>query len=129
VQLSVNIDVDNLDRAVAFYQAALGLRPGKRFFENSVAEMLDGPVPIYLLAKEPGSSASPEMELPRDYRRHWTPVHLDFETDDVEAAVAKAVAAGAKLEGGIQSFPGGRFATLSDPFGHGFCLVQPGAKT
>ncbi len=126
MQLSINIDVDNLDRAVAFYQAALALRPGKRFFENSVAEMLDGPVPIYLLVKEAGSSASVEAELPRDYRRHWTPVHLDFETADVDTAVAKAVAAGAKLEGGIQSFPGGRFATLSDPFGNGFCLVQPG---
>lgn len=126
MQLSINIDVDNLDRAVAFYQAALGLRPGKRFFENSVAEMLDGPVPVYLLARAPGSSASTEVDLPRDYRRHWTPVHLDFETADVDAAVAKAVAAGAKLEGGIQAFPGGRFATLSDPFGNGFCLVQPG---
>ena len=60
----------------------------------------------------------------RDYRRHWTPVHLDFVVDDVSAAVARAVAAGAKLEGGIQSFGWGRQATLGDPFGHGFCLLQ-----
>jgi predicted enzyme related to lactoylglutathione lyase len=44
--------------------------------------------------------------------------------DDVSAAVQRAVAAGAKLESNIQSFAWGRLAVLSDPFGHGFCLLQ-----
>ena len=26
--------------------------------------------------------------------------------------------------GDVQTFPWGRMATLSDPFGHGFCLIQ-----
>lgn len=51
-------------------------------------------------------------------------MHLDFEVEDVSAAAARAVAAGAKLEGEIQSFSWGRQATLSDPFGHGFCVLQ-----
>ncbi len=39
-------------------------------------------------------------------------------------ATRNAVAAGATLEGEISSFAWGRQATLSDPFGHGFCLLQ-----
>ena len=49
---------------------------------------------------------------------------MDFVVADVEAATEKAIAAGAKLEGPVQSFVWGRQACLSDPFGHGFCLLQ-----
>jgi len=42
----------------------------------------------------------------------------------VVAAVQRAAAAGAKLEGEIQTYSWGRQATLSDPFGHGFCVLQ-----
>lgn len=125
MQLLINIDVDDLDRAIAFFQGALGLRLGRRLFGGSVAEMLGGSSPIHLLAKPPGSSAtSSHAALPRNYRRHWTPVHLDFEVDDVAATVCTALSAGAKLEGDIQSFKWGRLATMSDPFGHGFCVLQ-----
>lgn len=51
-------------------------------------------------------------------------MHLDFVVDDVEIAIRRAVNAGAALEDEIQSFNWGRIATLSDPFGHGFCLLQ-----
>ena len=77
-----------------------------------------------LLEKEAGSSATPVTSLPRDYRRHWTPVHLDLVVPDVEAATRKAIAAGATLEGPIQSHAWGRLVSFSDPFGHGFCLLQ-----
>jgi catechol 2,3-dioxygenase-like lactoylglutathione lyase family enzyme len=42
LQLVVNIDADDLEKAVEFYTAAVGLRPGRRLFEGSVAEMLGG---------------------------------------------------------------------------------------
>jgi len=124
VRLLVNIDVDDLERAIQFYTTALGLRLARRLFDGSVAEMLGAASPIYLMAKPAGTRASPGSSLVRDYRRHWTPVHLDFAVDDLPAAVARAVAAGAKLDGEIQSFGWGRQATLSDPFGHGFCVLQ-----
>jgi predicted enzyme related to lactoylglutathione lyase len=120
----VNIDVDDLARGIAFYEAAFGLRLGRRLFDGSVAEMLGAPVPIYLLEKSPRSDAIPGGSAVRDYRRHWTPVHIDFTVEDIDAAVAKAVRAGAKLERGIEGFAWGRLATLGDPFGHGFCLLQ-----
>jgi len=51
-------------------------------------------------------------------------VHLDFVVADVEAAAARAVAAGATLERPIQDAPWGRMANLADPFGHGLCLLE-----
>ena len=43
---------------------------------------------------------------------------------DVEAAVERAVAAGARREGEIASQVWGRMALMSDPFGNGFCLIE-----
>ena len=128
MQLLVNVDVDDLERAIEFYTAALDLRVGRRLFDGSVAEMLGASSTIYLLAKPAGSATSFRAASVRDYSRHWTPVHLDFGVSDIAAAVGRAVAAGAKLEGDIQTFSWGRQATLSDPFGHGFCLIQFGSR-
>jgi predicted enzyme related to lactoylglutathione lyase len=124
VKLLVNIDVDDLEKAITFYRSAFDLRLGRRLFGGTVVEMLGASSNVYLLTKPSASSASPHVSLPRDYRRHWTPVHLDFEVEDVDAAVRRALAAGAKLEGKVQTFPWGRIAKMSDPFGHGFCILQ-----
>ena len=61
---------------------------------------------------------------PRSYRRHWTPVHLDFVVTDLDAAVERAVAAGAVLEAPTVGRTWGRIAMFADPFGHGFCLLE-----
>ena len=122
--LLVNLDVADLERAVEFYRRGLDLRPGRRLFDGSVAEMLGASVPIYLIEYSAGSATSIGSPAARDYGRHWTPVHLDFVVDDVERAVRRACQAGALLEGEIQTHTWGRIATLSDPFGHGFCLLQ-----
>lgn len=122
--LRVCIDVDDLDRGLAFYTRGLGLSPGRRK-GHEWAELLGGPCPIDLLAKPPGTAALPRgTRALRDYERHWTPVHLDFVVDDVDAAVARAVEAGAMLERGVDVKAWGRSAILADPFGHGFCLIQ-----
>lgn len=120
----INIDVPDLEAAIAFYQSATELRLGRMLFDGTVAELTGAPVRIQLLQKDAGSAPVPCESLVRDYRRHWTPVHLDFAVAELDLAVEKAVAAGAKLEGPVQSFVWGRQACLSDPFGHGFCLLQ-----
>jgi len=51
-------------------------------------------------------------------------VHLDFVVEEIECAVARARAAGAKLEGDIETHVWGRIARMSDLFGHGFCLLE-----
>lgn len=124
--LLVNIDVEDLGRAQAFYCAAFGLRAGRRF--DGAVELIGSDVPLYLLAKPAGSESAPPPALPRDYGRHWTPVHLDFVVDDLEAALACARAAGARLEKAITSHAWGRIALLADPFGNGFCLVEFSAR-
>jgi predicted enzyme related to lactoylglutathione lyase len=122
-QFLVNIDVDDLERAIEFYEAAFALRVGRRFGGDGV-ELLGGPAAIYLLRKPSGTEAVAATEQRRNYGRHWTPVHLDFVVDDLDAAVARATAAGARLEAPVKPGTWGDLALMSDPFGHGFCLIQ-----
>lgn len=122
-ELLVNVDVDDLDRAVRFYTGALGLRTGRRFGDGGV-ELLGAGAPIYLLAAARGSAPFDGAATTRSYERHWTPVHVDFAVDDLDAAVEQAVGAGAALEQPISQRAWGRIAVLADPFGHGFCLLQ-----
>lgn len=128
MEMLVNIDVDDLKKAVAFYRDALGLQTERWLFDGSVVEMTGASSKIHLLAKAPGSAALSQAVIYRSYRRHWTPVHLDFIVNDIEAAVRRATAAGAISEGETQSFEWGSMANLSDPFGHGFCLLQFGSN-
>lgn len=123
IELLVNIDVDDLEKAVHFYTAALGLIVGRRFGEGAV-EMLGGSLPIYLLKKPGGSRPFADAPSVRDYRRHWTPVHIDLVVQDLEAALRRAEAAGGRVERGIEQHAWGRIAVLADPFGHGFCILQ-----
>jgi predicted enzyme related to lactoylglutathione lyase len=120
--LLVNIDVDDIDKAIAFYRDGLGLAVGRRF-GTDFAEMLGATSPIYLLAK-PAGSAPFKGGAARDYGRHWTPVHLDFPVTDIKAAVARARDAGAQIEADIRTAKWGHMALLSDPFGNGFCLLE-----
>jgi len=123
LDLRVCIDVDDLERGIAFYTRALGLTVGRRAGAEWV-ELLGARAPVDLLAKAAGTRASPSAEAARDYRRHWTPVHLDLVVTDLDAALRRALEAGAKLERDVQSAPWGRMANLADPFGHGLCLLE-----
>ena len=122
MNLLVNIDVDDLHQATAFYCDGLGLKVGRHF--GDWLELIGGSSPIYLLPKKAGSPISPAAGGTRDYARHWTPVHLDFVVDDIEAAIARAKAAGATVEQDARDHAYGRLALLADPFGNGFCLLQ-----
>lgn len=121
-QLLINIDVDDLERAVDFYTRAFALTPGRRFGDAAV-ELLGAGAAIYLLHKPAGSLPFADGP-PRTYARHWTPVHLDLVCDDVDAALARALAAGAVLEAPLREAAWGRIVMLADPFGHGVCLLE-----
>jgi catechol 2,3-dioxygenase-like lactoylglutathione lyase family enzyme len=124
--LLVNIDVPDIAAGVAFYTSALPLRVGRRL-GASVVELLGMAAPIYLLEKPAGSTAAPGAG-PRDYARHWTPVHLDVAVDDLDAAVRCAEAAGARRERDVETHAWGSIAYLADPFGHGICLIRFSAR-
>ncbi len=124
MNLLVNIDVPDLEAGIAFYASAFGLEVGRRFGDAGV-ELTGGTSPIYLLRKDAGTSPGPALtRVRRTYDRHWTPVHLDVEVDDVARAVERAERAGAHLEAPIATQPWGKLALMADPFGHGFCLIQ-----
>jgi predicted enzyme related to lactoylglutathione lyase len=122
-QLRICIDVSDLEKGMAFYRDAFGLTPGRRLGQLWV-EMLGAPVSIDLLAEPAGTPPIPHPETVRDYRRHWTPVHLDWPVPDLDAAVRRAVAAGATIDREARDKKWGRLAVLADPFGNGFCLLE-----
>ena len=119
----INIDVNDLEKGVAFYAAAVGLTPVRRLGDVAV-ELSGAQAPVFLLRKAPATPAFTGGAIVRDYARHWTPVHLDFLVEDLELALARAVNAGARAESAIEAYAWGRMALLADPFGNGFCLIQ-----
>jgi lactoylglutathione lyase len=125
--LLLNIDVPDIEAGTAFYTAALGLDVGRRFGSDFV-ELLGCPAPIYLLRKDAGTPTGPAGGDVRRYQRHWSPIHPDFVVDDIDAAIVRALAAGAVQEGETCDAPYGRLAMFADPFGHGFCLIEFNAE-
>jgi hypothetical protein len=99
-----------------------------RRFGDTDAELSGGSCPLDLLQKPTGSAPYPDATSARSYGRHWTPVHLDVVVTDLDEAVKRAVNAGARLDRDLQEAPWGRMANLSDPFGHGLCLLEMRGK-
>lgn len=123
MRVLINIDVPELEAAIAFYQSAIGLKLN-RIIDGDVAELVGAFSMVYLLKKDAGSAVSSVTSTTREYHRHWTPVHLDFVVDDLEAAAKRATLAGAKQESECVEWLGSKCITFSDPFGHGFCLIE-----
>ncbi len=125
--VSVSLDVPNLAEGVAFYCAAFGFT--KKSQPVPGVAVLDGlNLELCLLEKPAGSVPSPETSDRRKYQRHWTPVHLDFQVDDLQSALQRVEAAGAKREQVFEHVEHGSAAFCTDPFGHGFCLLARPAK-
>lgn len=124
----VNIDVPELAPAIAFYCEALGLKLS-RILDVDVAELSGASSSIFLLATVAGSAPAGSVADKRRYSRHWTPVHIDFVVDDIEASAHRAINAGARQESECIEWRGSRCITFSDPFGHGFCLIAFAGET
>jgi catechol 2,3-dioxygenase-like lactoylglutathione lyase family enzyme len=112
------IDVDNAELAVRFYRDGLGLTllaSGPGWAKMALGDQ------IFIL----GIPWSKEGPVPHDYQRHWTPLHLDFVVDDFDAAVERALRAGATLDRPVlRRADRGDMANMSDPSGNGFDLIQ-----
>jgi predicted enzyme related to lactoylglutathione lyase len=123
ISVSVSVDVPNLAEGIRFYSEAFGFSkiaepvPG-------VAVLRVGAAEICLLEKAAGSSPSSDTKETRHYQRHWTPLHLDLHVDNLKTALATALNAGAKQEQLFENPEHGSAAFCSDPFGHGFCLIE-----
>jgi predicted enzyme related to lactoylglutathione lyase len=122
VNYSVSIDVPDIEAGLRFYRDALGWREIARPIPTYVI-LASGDARIGIIEKASGTRPAKGSDDTRRYDRHWTPVHIDFEVDDFEGALARTLDAGAICE---QKFtvPGRPpIAFCSDPFGHGFCIV------
>ena len=126
MRIGVTIDVPDLDRGVAFYGGAFGLAETSRPLPSLAVLSGEGGATLLLFEKPAGSLPFPGAEAPRDYGRHWTPVHVDFHVPDPEATRDRALALGATLEAWHErpGRPGAAF--MADPFGHGFCVIGGG---
>ena len=124
MDIRICIDVDDLERGIGFYTAGFGFRLGRRL-GSDWAELLGQHTTIDLLQNPSGSAPLGEgRPARRDYARHWTPIHLDFAVDDVDAAIARLLPLGAQLEAPVHERRWGRMASMADPFGHGFDLLE-----
>ena len=123
-RLIVNIDVPDLTAAQRFYRQGLGLTLSRLLFDGTVVELTAGSLQVYLIEQSADSIAVAGTALRRSYQPHWTPVHLDVIVDDIDAAVSRALSAGATRQGEIQHHRWGKLAPLRDPFGHGICLIE-----
>jgi predicted enzyme related to lactoylglutathione lyase len=124
LRLLVNIDVPDLDRGVGFYRDGLGFVLRRWLFGHTVAELTCASVCCFLIEKRPGTHPVSGHDATRHYAPHWTPLHLDLVVPDVDLALTRAIAAGARIESPAADAAFGRIATLRDPFGHGFCLIE-----
>lgn len=123
MRVLINIDVPDIGEAVSFYQAALGLTL-ERVVDEDVAELTGASCALFLLRKPAGSATNPVATATRHYTRHWTPVHMDFVVESIEDAGRRAIVAGAKQESECIEWRGSKCISFSDPFGHGFCLIE-----
>ena len=121
--MSVSIDVPKLADGVRFYTEAFGFSKIAEPVQG-VAVLRAGDHQLCLLEKADGTRPASGTQDQRHYHRHWTPVHLDFHVDDLDQALKQAIAAGAKQEQRHDHPEHGSAAFCSDPFGHGFCLIQ-----
>jgi PhnB protein len=103
--------------AIAFYEKAFGARlrlkldaPGGKIAHAE----LDIGDSLIMLADE-----HPEIGALAPLRFGGSPVGLHLYSEDVDAVVTRAVAAGAKLLQPVENkFYGDRMGTIEDPFGH-----------
>jgi predicted enzyme related to lactoylglutathione lyase len=122
VKYSVSIDVPKLEDGLSFYRDALGLIEIARPIAT-YAILKCGDAQIGIMEKTAGTKPAQGSEDLRRYERHWTPVHIDFHVDDLDAVLARAVKAGAKCEHKFEMPGRPPIAFCSDPFGNGFCIV------
>ena len=122
VNISVSIDVSDLKKAEAFYIEALGCKKVRNQDPDMVVLSVEN-TDLYLQEKEPGTKPLASGSVVRDYKRHWTPVHLDFICDNVDEHVSKILSLGGMHEGGA-SGDWGSIAYCADPFGNGFCVIN-----
>jgi predicted enzyme related to lactoylglutathione lyase len=102
----IDCNTPDLDAAAKFWSQALGYPLGKFEGDHDIYRHLEtGPT-------------GPHVEVQKV--EHPSRVHLDIETDDIEAEATRLEGLGAKK---VQRFP--RWWVMEAPTGQRFCIVNP----
>ena len=108
------IDVSDLDDGVSFWSAALGAT------EEPLSEQSSH---VYRRLRLPDSNIRILIQRTSDKKVSKERMHLDIETDDLEAEVRRLEALGA-TRWSLQQERGFRFWVLQDPWKNEFCILQ-----
>lgn len=109
------IDVSDLDQGVSFWSAALNAA------EEPVSENSRH---IYRRLRLPDSEIRILLQKTSDEKASKERMHLDLETDDIEAEVARLEALGA-TRWDHQQERGYDYWVLRDPWSNEFCVLFP----
>ena len=129
--VSPYLTVANATEAAAFYTRAFGAHEimrmpaedGKRLLHVSMT--INGG--LLMMSDDFPEHNGGVPGTPQEGRR--SPVTIHLEVEDVDAAMAKAAEAGAKVTMPAQDmFWGQRYGRLVDPFGHQWAMTGPLAK-
>ena len=103
----IDCQTDDLDRASGFWSAALGFprKPSGEEAGTTYRQLMTGPEGLHIEVQQVG---------------HASRLHLDIETDDVEAEVRRLEALGAKRVEHIHTW-----WVMEAPTGQRFCVVRP----
>jgi len=104
--LIIDCRTDDLDAAARFWAAAIGRTAETDADPADAYRLLDGP--------------ADEMKILVQAVDHESRVHLDIETDDVEAEVRRLEALGATRVRQVHTW-----WVMQAPTGHRFCVVRP----
>jgi len=102
----IDCQTDDLPAAAAFWSAALGIRPRTAATaEDSAYVELD--------------TSPDELHIEVQKVPHPSRVHLDIETDDIEAEVTRLEALGAQRLGPVHDW-----VVMQAPTGQRFCVIK-----
>lgn len=106
----IDCKTDDLEQAAEFWSAALGyeMRPKHEEASPLYREMLTGELGLHV-----------EVQTVN----HESRVHLDIESDDIEAEVKRLEALGARRVGTVHTW-----CVMEAPTGQRFCIVRPQNK-
>jgi catechol 2,3-dioxygenase-like lactoylglutathione lyase family enzyme len=105
---SVMIDCNDLKTAAHFWSGALGVGIAIMGGDNDRYAALESPIPGLTIEFQ-------QVPEPKSCKSR---VHLDVETDDIEAEVHRLEALGARRQQFME-----RFWVMEDPSGNEFCVV------
>lgn len=103
----IDCDTEDLDAAADFWSEALGLakNPSDDPAESSYVKLDTGPRGLHIEVQKVS---------------HPSRVHLDIESDDIEAEVTRLESLGAKRLGKVRTW-----VVMEAPTGQRFCVVRP----